>query len=85
MRHHSIAGHPLGFDRIILGAWTQTSPIFGLDDVGLENQATGYAGGRMSIIDAQVHIWAADTPERSWPEYGRGYVHRSAPFGKDEL
>jgi L-fuconolactonase len=39
----------------------------------------------MTIIDAQVHIWAADTPERPWPEYGKGYAHRPEPFGKDAL
>jgi L-fuconolactonase len=39
----------------------------------------------MIIIDAQVHLWAADTPERPWPEEGKGYAHRSQPFGKDDL
>ena len=29
----------------------------------------------MKITDAQVHIWPADTPERPWPEYGKGYAH----------
>jgi hypothetical protein len=32
---------------------------------------TGYTGGRMTIIDAQVHIWGADTPSLPWPECGR--------------
>jgi predicted TIM-barrel fold metal-dependent hydrolase len=39
----------------------------------------------MTIIDAQVHIWGADTPERPWPPYGASYVHRAEPLGKDEL
>ncbi|MCZ6874732.1 MAG: amidohydrolase family protein [bacterium] len=40
----------------------------------------------MIIIDAQVHIWAADTPERPWPEYGKGYAQRGGePFSKDDL
>ena len=39
----------------------------------------------MTIIDAQVHIWAADTPARPWPEYGKRYAHRPHPFGKDAL
>ena len=36
----------------------------------------------MKIVDAQVHIWAANTPERPWP--ARAEPHR-APLGKDEL
>ncbi len=36
----------------------------------------------MLIVDAQVHIWAADSPERPWP--ARAAPHR-APLGKDEL
>lgn len=36
----------------------------------------------MKIVDAQVHVWAADTPERPWPK--RAEPHR-APIGKDEL
>ena len=39
----------------------------------------------MIIIDAQVHIWGADTPSRPWPEYGKGYAHRAEPLGKDAL
>jgi len=37
----------------------------------------------MQIIDAQVHIWAKDTPERPWPK--RNEPHRPDPMGKDEL
>lgn len=36
----------------------------------------------MRIVDAQVHIWAANTPERPWP--ARAEPHRE-PLGKDEL
>jgi len=37
----------------------------------------------MFVVDSQVHIWAADIPERPWPK--RGKPHRLAPLGKDEL
>jgi L-fuconolactonase len=37
----------------------------------------------MLIADAQVHIWAASTPERPWP--ARHKPHRDEPFGKDEV
>ena len=30
----------------------------------------------MLIVDAQVHIWAADTPERPWPAGGHARAHR---------
>jgi predicted TIM-barrel fold metal-dependent hydrolase len=36
------------------------------------------------IVDAQVHIWGADTPERPWPR-GRTTPHRPEPFSKDDL
>jgi predicted TIM-barrel fold metal-dependent hydrolase len=38
----------------------------------------------MLIVDAQVHIWAADTPQRPWPT-GRSAPHRAQPFSKDDL
>ena len=39
----------------------------------------------MLIVDAQVHIWGADTPERPWPA-GQGHrAHRPQPFSKDDL
>jgi predicted TIM-barrel fold metal-dependent hydrolase len=34
------------------------------------------------IVDAQVHVWGANTPQRPWP--ARAEPHR-APLGKDEL
>jgi predicted TIM-barrel fold metal-dependent hydrolase len=36
----------------------------------------------MPVVDAQVHIWPPNTPERPWP--ARAAPHR-APLGKDEL
>src|SRR5215472_14232398 len=38
----------------------------------------------MLIVDAQVHIWGANTPERPWPT-GRSVPHRAQPFSKDDL
>ena len=38
----------------------------------------------MFIVDAQVHIWAANTPERRRPS-GRSQPHRPQPFSKDDL
>ena len=37
----------------------------------------------MKIVDAQVHIWGGNTPERPWP--ARAEPHRAVPLGKDEL
>ena len=37
----------------------------------------------MYIVDSQVHIWGANTPERPWLPGGK--PHRSEPLGKDEL
>ena len=37
----------------------------------------------MLIVDSQVHIWGANTPERPWPK--RSNPHRAEPFGADEL
>lgn len=37
----------------------------------------------MYIVDGQVHIWAASTPERPWP--ARHAPHRPVPYGKDDL
>ncbi|MGZ5149739.1 MAG: amidohydrolase family protein [Burkholderiales bacterium] len=38
----------------------------------------------MFIVDAQSHIWGANTPERPWPARTKPH-HREEPFGKDEL
>jgi predicted TIM-barrel fold metal-dependent hydrolase len=37
----------------------------------------------MLIVDAQSHIWGANTPQRPWP--ARTRPHREEPFGADEL
>jgi len=37
----------------------------------------------MRIVDSQVHIWAASTPERPWPS--RHAAQREIPLGADEL
>ena len=37
----------------------------------------------MLIVDAQVHTWAASTPERSWS--GGGEPQRPTPFSNEEL
>jgi len=39
----------------------------------------------MLVVDAQVHIWGADTPERPCPAAGHNYAHRDTPLGKDPL
>jgi L-fuconolactonase len=37
----------------------------------------------MTIVDAQVHIWAPDTPDRPWP--ARHQPHRAEPITAEEL
>lgn len=37
----------------------------------------------MLVVDAQVHIWGANTPERPWP--ARLEAHRDVPIDEDEL
>jgi L-fuconolactonase len=39
----------------------------------------------MLIVDAQVHIWGADTAERPWPPGQAHRAHRPQPFSKDDL
>ncbi len=39
----------------------------------------------MVIVDAQVHIWGPDTPQRPWAPEGANQAHRPVPLGKDEL
>ena len=39
----------------------------------------------MTVVDAQVYIWGAETPERPWPPGGAALAHRPTPLGKDEL
>src|SRR5262249_61850706 len=40
---------------------------------------------RRIIVDAQVHLWLADTPERPWPADGVGQAHIPRPFSYYEL
>ncbi len=37
----------------------------------------------MLIVDSQVHMWGANTPERPWPN--RGAAHRPVPITQDSL
>ncbi len=37
----------------------------------------------MHIVDAQIHIWAASTPERPWP--ARHAAHRTVPLSAEAL
>lgn len=39
----------------------------------------------MMIADAQVHIWAAHTPERPWPPGHAHRAHRPVPFSEADL
>ena len=39
----------------------------------------------MLITDAQVHIWAADRPDRPWPKSGRSSPHLPEPLGAEAL
>jgi predicted TIM-barrel fold metal-dependent hydrolase len=46
--------------------------------------AKSQLAGRI-IVDAQVHIWLANTPERPWPADGVGQEHIPRPFSYYEL
>src|ERR1700680_2533846 len=46
--------------------------------------AKAQPAGRI-IVDAQVHIWLAHTPERPWPAHGIGQAHIPRPFSYYEL
>ena len=37
----------------------------------------------MLIVDSQVHIWGANTPERPWP--ARAHAQREIPLGHEQL
>jgi predicted TIM-barrel fold metal-dependent hydrolase len=39
----------------------------------------------MLVVDAQVHAWAANSPERPWPTDVRAAPQRPVPLGTDEL
>ena len=39
----------------------------------------------MMIVDSQVHIWAADTPERPWPPGQAARAHQPTPLTAESL
>src|SRR5262249_36046425 len=39
----------------------------------------------MMIVDSQVHIWAADTPERPWPPGQAARAHQPTPLTAEAL
>jgi len=39
----------------------------------------------MIIVDSQVHIWSADTPERPWPPGQAARAHRPTPLTAENL
>ena len=39
----------------------------------------------MQIIDSQVHIWAAETPDKPWDRVDAAKPHRTVPLGHEEL
>lgn len=39
----------------------------------------------MQIVDAQVHIWGPDTPERPWRASGHKHVQRATPVSAEEV
>ena len=42
----------------------------------------------MMIVDSQVHIWAADTPERPWPpitDPTQSRPHKPEPITTDDM
>src|SRR4029077_17382193 len=56
--------------------------------LALASQASQPAKARSQgriIVDAQVHIWRANTPERPWPADGIGQEHIPRPFSYYEL
>ena len=52
-------------------------------DFRLGSRLRGNDTQHMRIVDSQVHIWGANTPERPWP--ARAHAHRDTPLGADEL
>jgi L-fuconolactonase len=39
----------------------------------------------MLIVDSQVHIWAAHTPERPWPPGQAARAHQRTPLTAENL
>jgi len=42
-------------------------------------------GAPILVVDTQVHIWAANTPERPWGEGMENRAHLPVPLGQQEL
>ena len=39
----------------------------------------------MMIVDSQLHIWAADTPERPWPPGQAARAHQPTPLTAEKF
>ena len=39
----------------------------------------------MQVIDSQVHIWAANTPDRPWAPNMEGRAHLEEPLSAEKL
>jgi predicted TIM-barrel fold metal-dependent hydrolase len=39
----------------------------------------------MDIVDAQVHLWSADTPDRPWPPGRAQEAQKPYPISKEAL
>src|SRR5437764_15097923 len=39
----------------------------------------------MHIVDSQVHLWGADTPDRPWPPGRANQAQKPYPIGKEAL
>lgn len=37
------------------------------------------------IVDSQVHLWKAETPERVWPSWGQAVSHLPEPLGYESM
>src|SRR5205814_9271988 len=50
--------------------------------------SAGELGGPVAaphlVTDAQIHLWAADTPARPWPPGGAQRAHQPQAVGKDQ-
>jgi L-fuconolactonase len=58
----------------------EVSPRKWSSDPGSARDGTS---GLSPVVDSQVHIWGANTPERPWP--ARGPAQRDVPLGAEEL
>lgn len=39
----------------------------------------------MDIVDAQIHVWSAHTPQRPWPDHGFEYAHGLEDFTAEHV